>query len=51
MRDCRAALDRLKGLPDYDDHVKTVRKRFARMAAPPDGEETDIPAPPETSED
>ena len=40
MGDRRAALDRLKGLPDYDEHAKAVRKRLARLA-PPDA----APAP------
>ncbi len=38
LRDRDASLDALVGLPDYDDHLKTVRKRLAQLASPEDGE-------------
>jgi hypothetical protein len=41
-----SALDRLTGLPDYDDHLKTLRRDLAQLAAPADppaGEGTCLP--------
>jgi hypothetical protein len=37
-------LDGYAGLPDYDDHMKTVRKRLARLAGPAEGEPTFRPS-------
>lgn len=43
LRDRRAALDRLNGLPAYTDHVETVRAQLAQLAqlAQPDGARPD----------